>query len=71
MAYGGPQLKRAQVTVWANSLETTNATTKYLVMEFTEGRRIRFEIVNPKPGTQPEVAQQVALSECLGNCVDW
>jgi hypothetical protein len=67
----GPRVKYAEVKMWAYSVDMKNATAKYLVMQFAEGRSIRFEIVNPIPGTQPEAHQQVVLSECIGSCADW
>jgi hypothetical protein len=62
--------KPAQVTIYTRSLEFSNGTTKFVVIEFGDGRRVRFEIVNPdEPGAN--LPQQMALSECLGNCADW
>src|SRR5664279_2623568 len=64
-AHGEP----AQVTVYAYSLEGSNGTGKYVVMRFADGRRIQFQLVNPDPSEH--VSQQVSVSECVGNCVDW
>ena len=65
IAHGGP----AKVTVSTYSQEATNATSKGVIMLFSTGRRIRIEIVNLDPGQH--AGQQVTVSECVGNCVDW
>src|ERR1022692_4093352 len=61
-AHGSP----SQVTLYTYSQELSNGTSKWVVMRFATGRRIRVEIMNPDPGLH--IAPQVAVSECLGNC---
>jgi hypothetical protein len=66
MSHGKP----AQVTIYTRNLEFSNGTGKFIAMEFPDGRRVRVEITKPdQPG--PDLPQQAAVSECLGNCVDW
>ena len=59
----------AKVTVSTYSVEASNGTGKYVVLQFETGRRIRLQMVNPDPSQH--VAQQVTVSECVGNCTDW
>jgi len=56
-------------TIQAYSVEAANGSSKYVVVEFPDGRSIRLEIDHPDPGA--EISQQTVVSECVGNCADW
>ena len=60
---------RSKATIYAYSLDGSNGEAKFVVVVFDDGRRVRLEIQNPDPG--PNRHQQVAVSECIGNCSDW
>lgn len=58
-----------KTTVYAHSREATNASSKYVMLQFADGRRIRLEITHLDSGA--DISQQVVVSECVGSCVDW
>jgi hypothetical protein len=58
-----------RATIYAYSREADNASIKYVVLQFPDGQRIRFEMTHLDPGA--DISQQVAVSECVGACVDW
>jgi hypothetical protein len=66
ISHGQPK----QVTIYTRNLEFSNGSGKFIAMEFPDGRRVRVEITKPDQPS-PDLPQQVAVSECIGNCADW
>lgn len=63
--HGTPTMAR----VYAYSRVASNASSKFVMIQFEDGRRIRLEMTHLDPGA--DVSQQTVISECVGNCADW